>query len=190
MRSLMQHSFSRGFRLHKMLVRSRTAACKHYISTAVHFCCHPVLKLNSWTWGCQPVMDSVLRLQQFGLQVSDGHFLLLQRGEVLLRVRRPDSVVVTTWMVAAQTCPSVGQTKRGRKGNEVAGGCLHLGKWLSVIHQADIFKQLQKTNQFKTSAKFSPQNVISQIQSAVRADAPWSLELLSDTGLLTCRQQT
>lgn len=55
--SLMQHSFSRGFRLHKMLVRSRTAACKHYISTAVHFCRHPVLKLNSWTWGA-PVLPT------------------------------------------------------------------------------------------------------------------------------------
>jgi len=53
-------------------------------------------------------MDGVLRLQQFGLQVSDGHFLLLERGEILLGVRGSDAVVVPAGVEAALGCPSVG----------------------------------------------------------------------------------
>lgn len=53
-------------------------------------------------------MDSVLRLHQFGLQVSDGHFLLLQRGEVLLGVRGSAAVVVSAGVVATQVGSSVG----------------------------------------------------------------------------------
>lgn len=48
-----------------------------------------------------PVMDSVLRLQQFGPQVSNGHLLLLKRGEVLLRVWRSDAMVVPTQVVGS-----------------------------------------------------------------------------------------
>lgn len=54
-------------------------------------------------------MDSVFRLHQFGLQVSDGHFLLLQRGEILLGVWGFDAMVVSTGVVAAQARSSVKQ---------------------------------------------------------------------------------
>ena len=56
-----------------------------------------------------PVMNSVVRLQQFGLEVSDGHFLLLQRGEILLRVRGFDAMVVPTGVIAAQFHSLFGQ---------------------------------------------------------------------------------
>lgn len=56
-----------------------------------------------------PVMNSVVRLQQFGLEVSDGHFLLLQRGEILLRVRGLDAMVVPTGVIAAQFHSLFGQ---------------------------------------------------------------------------------
>lgn len=48
-----------------------------------------------------PVMDSVLRLQQFGPQVSDGHLLLLKRGEILLGVWGSDAMVVPTQVVGS-----------------------------------------------------------------------------------------
>lgn len=57
----------------------------------------------------QPVMNRVLCIHQFALQVSDGHFLLLERGEILLWVRGSDAMVVSTGVVAAQARSSVGQ---------------------------------------------------------------------------------
>lgn len=47
-------------------------------------------------------MDSVLRLQQFGPQMSDGHLLLLKGGEVLLGVWGSDAMVVPTQVVGSQ----------------------------------------------------------------------------------------
>lgn len=47
-------------------------------------------------------MDSVLRLQQFGPQMSDGHLLLLKRGEILLRVWGSDAMVVPAQVVRSQ----------------------------------------------------------------------------------------
>lgn len=54
-----------------------------------------------------PVMNFVLRLQKFGLQMSDRHFLLLQGGEVLLWVWRSNAMVLSTGVVAAQAHSSV-----------------------------------------------------------------------------------
>lgn len=59
-------------------------------------------------------MDSVFRLHQFGLQVSDGHFLLLQRGEILLGVWGFDAMVVSTGVVAAQARSSVKQRDKNQ----------------------------------------------------------------------------
>lgn len=49
-----------------------------------------------------PVVDSVLRLQQFGPQMSDGHLLLLKGGKVLLRVWGSDAMVVPAQVVGSQ----------------------------------------------------------------------------------------
>lgn len=61
-----------------------------------------------------PVVNRVLRLQQFGLQVSDGNLLLLQRGQVLLWVRRSNAMIVPTRVVVAQVGSSVYQTKKNK----------------------------------------------------------------------------
>lgn len=62
-------------------------------------------------------MNFVLRLQQLGLQVSDGHFLLLQGSQILLRVRGPDAMVLSAGVVATQADPSVVQGEEwGEKG--------------------------------------------------------------------------
>lgn len=86
---------------------SRAAARRHYITfsldTVTH---HPNLNLKL-EMCCSPVTNYILRLQQFSLQVSDGHFFLLQRGQVLLRIRGPDAVVVSTGVVVPQICSSI-----------------------------------------------------------------------------------
>lgn len=45
-------------------------------------------------WTDSPVMESLHVVPQSGSQVSDTHLLLLQRSEVLLRLRGPDPMVV------------------------------------------------------------------------------------------------
>lgn len=61
-------------------------------------------------------MDSVLRLQQFGPQVSNGHLLLLKRGEVLLGVWGSDAMVVPTQVVGSQACSSAEHRNASGKG--------------------------------------------------------------------------
>lgn len=56
-------------------------------------------------------MDCVLRLQQFGLQVSDGHLLLLQGRQVLLWIGWSNAVVVAARVVVAQVGSTDCQTK-------------------------------------------------------------------------------
>lgn len=63
-----------------------------------------------------PVMDSVIRLQQFGPQVSDGHLLLLKRGEVLLGVWGSDAMVVPAQVVGCQAGSPAEHAKESGKG--------------------------------------------------------------------------
>lgn len=61
-------------------------------------------------------MDSVVRLQQFGPQVSDGHLLLLKRGEVLLGVWGSDAMVVPAQVVGCQAGSPAEHMKESGKG--------------------------------------------------------------------------
>lgn len=67
-----------------------------------------------------PVLEPVLRVLQPGFQVPDAHLFLLQGGQVLLRGRGLDAMVVTAQRVfhgaPARGCPSSGREEEVRQG--------------------------------------------------------------------------
>lgn len=66
-----------------------------------------------------PVLEPVLCVLQPGLQVPDAHLLLLQWGQVLLRGRRLDAMVVAAQCVLhrapARGCLSAGRDREDSK---------------------------------------------------------------------------
>ena len=85
-------------------------------------------------------MDSVLRLQEFGPQVSDGHLLLLKRGEVLLGVWGSDAMVVPTQVVGSKAWSSAEQRNESGK----LGFLLFFFFFLQVTNQKHFEMQKSK----------------------------------------------